>query len=490
MTVVSQSIYDDTLTTPGITLAVAETLQVLRQAGIYSTNGTTADGRIGILAGGANTMTIDGMVVATMRAIYSGEGSNTVSVSATGVLAGQLGFEAEGADNTVNNAGTIDGQDRGLLLQGPSGGNTVVNSGTIRGGVTAVHLTGSGNQLTNAATGLIQSWTDGAVITEGATIVNAGTIRGFVGIELFGSSTVTNSGTIVGLDTAGFGRGILGSSATDTVINTGSIAGANGAFAVRLGDGDDIYDARGGGTTVGGVAGDEGNDRLYGGPAADALYGQSDNDTLDGGAGADLLDGYSGDDTFVLANEGNFVNTLVDLSGFDTITTTITRALTPWNFIEGLTLVDGAGGIAGYGNALNNAMIGNNSNNRLEGLGGGDTLLGMRGTDVLVGGDDSDTFKFLTVQDSVVGALRDVITDLDDFGNDIIDLSPIAGVSSYIGQAAFNAAGQVRAVQSGANVLIQINTVGATATPESEILLLNTTLGIGVGQFAGDDLLL
>ena len=133
--------------------------------------------------------------------------------------------------------------------------------------------------------------------------------------------------------------------------------------------------------------------------------------------------------------------------------------------------------------------MGNGANNRLEGLANNDILVGQGGCDTLVGGTEDDTFRFFLASESAVGALRDVITDLDDFGNDVIDLSFMAGVSSFIGTANFTAAGQVRAIASGASVLIQINTTG-TSGAESEILLLNTTLGVGAGQFGGDDLML
>ena len=228
---------------------------------------------------------------------------------------------------------------------------------------------------------------------------------------------------------------------------------------------------------------------MDGGTGLDTLVGGDGDDVLIGGDGADSLDGAAGNDTFVLNGEGNFANTLADASGFDTVTTTITRSISPWAFIEGLTLTEGAGGIWGFGNALSNGLIGNNSNNRLEGLDGNDIFAGLRGCDTLVGGNNDDTFRFLSTADSLAGALRDVITDFDDLGDDIIDLSPIPGVTTFIGSAAFTAAGQVRAIQSGAHVLVQINTTGIGGA-ESEILLLDTTLGGGVGQVDAADFLL
>ena len=475
--------------TAAVTLNSGDTLSVTR-AGFLLNNGTGLSPAV--LAGGANTITIAGTLFSkNYFGIYSTQGNHTVTVTQTGTIFGDdaaIQFDIGG--NEITNHGSLTSANVGLTAVG--GNNVVTNFGLISGPLGALYLGGSANVLTNSGFIVSDSAALGpAASLEGGSVTNSGTIQGWFGVgfnSLGPLNSLLNTGTIMSL-TAG-GAGVLGSSIKEVITNNGSIQGFSAAdMAVSLNAGDDTYDGRGG-TLLGSVRGGNGADTIYGGTGAETLMGDAQNDYLDGGAGADSLDGGPGDDTFVLRNEGNAFNTLADVSGFDTVTTTISRSLGTWGFIEGLTLVEGAGGIAGYGNGLGNALIGNSGNNRLEGLNGSDTILGMRGTDVLVGGNDGDTFKFMTILDSTVGNLRDVITDLDDFGDDIIDLSPIAGVTNYIGQAAFNAAGQVRAVQSGANVLIQINTTGTTATPESEILLLNTTLGVGVGQFAGDDLLL
>ena len=98
-----------------------------------------------------------------------------------------------------------------------------------------------------------------------------------------------------------------------------------------------------------------------------------------------------------------------------------------------------------------------------SGEAGADLLEGGFNLDPLYGGADNDRFIFRATSDSAVGATRDVIYDLDDYGNDYIDLSLMPGVTTFIGTATFTAAGQVRAVQSGAHVLIQINTSGTSA---------------------------
>jgi hypothetical protein len=87
--------------------------------------------------------------------------------------------------------------------------------------------------------------------------------------------------------------------------------------------------------------------------------------------------------------------------------------------------------------------------------------------------------------------MGDVITDLDDSGDDVMDLTGIIpGVLTFIGQAAFTAGNQVRYQQVGANVLVEINTAGASGA-EGQITLLNTTIGnAAVGHVNAADFLL
>ena len=119
----------------------------------------------------------------------------------------------------------------------------------------------------------------------------------------------------------------------------------------------------------------------------------------------------------------------------------------------GLTLL-GAANINGIGNALANTLTGNNGNNvldggagndRLVGLGGNDVLVGNAGRDISTGGLGNDVFRFASAAHSAPGALADIITDFDDFGDDKIDLSLVyGGVLAYRHNGAFTAAGQVR----------------------------------------------
>ncbi len=134
-----------------------------------------------------------------------------------------------------------------------------------------------------------------------------------------------------------------------------------------------------------------------------------------------------------------------------------------------------------------NVLAGGAGNDRLNGRAGNDLLFGQAGKDTLIGGTGSDRFVFQLVTDSTVAAPDEI----NDFTVnpaataafiDRIDLSAIdarAGVAgndafTFIGSAAFTAEGQIRAVASGADTLIQINTTG-TSGAEMAILLKTFT---------------
>jgi Ca2+-binding RTX toxin-like protein len=240
---------------------------------------------------------------------------------------------------------------------------------------------------------------------------------------------------------------------------------------------------------------------LTGGAATNAM-GNSSTNTITGNAAAntltafgptaDTLIGGLGNDIYVITSVSHIVNETTNGGGAaDRVDWTGTAgqlyALTA--NVELLNLL-GTAATNGTGNTGANTITGNSATNVLRGGSGIDLLLGGGGMDTLFGDGGNDTFRFLVTGDSAVGGARDVIQDFDDGGdNDVIDLSSMASVSAFIGAAEFTAAGQVRAVQSGANVLVQINTVGAGGA-ESEILIANATLGAGAGQVDAGDFLL
>jgi Ca2+-binding RTX toxin-like protein len=181
----------------------------------------------------------------------------------------------------------------------------------------------------------------------------------------------------------------------DTLVNRGTISGG----AITLGDGNDVYDGRGG----------------------------------ELGAGV-LLEGDSGDDTFILDKKIEVYENVG--GGTDTIKATISMSLSSGQLIgqeiENLTLL-GHKNINGTGNGLDNMLLGNSGDNKLAGMDGTDTIMGRAGNDrldgglgadMLTGGQGSDTFIFKT------GYGHDTVTDFQN-GHDHIDLSGWAAIKDF-----------------------------------------------------------
>ncbi|MGI9216741.1 MAG: beta strand repeat-containing protein [Hydrogenophaga sp.] len=232
---------------------------------------------------------------------------------------------------------------------------------------------------------------------------------------------------------------------------------------------------------------------MFGDFGVDTLEGGNGADTLNGGGGADSMLGGGGNDTYIVDNS---LDTVVELAaqGIDTVQSNKTYSLS--DNIERLTLT-GTLAINGTGNAMDNLINGNTGNNALSGLAGIDTLNGNAGNDsldggsendvlnggagvdILTGGQGADIFAYTLITHSGGGATqRDTITDFVSADGDKIDLSAIdanaslAGVQNFtfIGSAAFTAAGQLR---FAGGVLYGSNDADATA--EFSIALTGVT---------------
>lgn len=223
--------------------------------------------------------------------------------------------------------------------------------------------------------------------------------------------------------------------------------------------------------------GASGNDVLAGGDGSDIIKGQAGNDILIGGTGLDRLEGGKGNDIY-------YVNGLEDLlfeglnSGTDTVRSDGNHALSE-NF-ENLLLLSG---IYGTGNRLDNFITGNDQKNVLSGEAGNDRLVGAGGNDILVGGAGNDTLEGGTGTDILSGnagadvflwrslsetgltvSNADQIKDFSRASGDRIHLAAIdantelAGnqAFTFIGNQAFSAPGQIRAIQptSGDTILV------------------------------------
>jgi Ca2+-binding RTX toxin-like protein len=142
-----------------------------------------------------------------------------------------------------------------------------------------------------------------------------------------------------------------------------------------------------------------------------------------------------------------------------------------------------------YGGLANDTIIGGSGNDTLVGGGGNDALHGGLGADTLTGGAGNDTFDYDTVLEST-SASFDTITDFT--AGDRIDLSGIDAVPgggdsafTFIGGGAFSgAAGQLRAVNSGAYWLIEADVNGdSVADFVLHAIPVNPAYVFGAGDF-------
>ncbi len=115
------------------------------------------------------------------------------------------------------------------------------------------------------------------------------------------------------------------------------------------------------------------------------LTGNSGNNVLNGGAGTDTLIGGAGNDTFVVDTTSDSIS---DISGTDTVQSSVTFTLASLPAIENLTLTGAA--VNGTGNAAANFITGNSAANSLTGDLGDDTLAGGAGDDTFSGGAGND----------------------------------------------------------------------------------------------------
>jgi Ca2+-binding RTX toxin-like protein len=232
------------------------------------------------------------------------------------------------------------------------------------------------------------------------------------------------------------------------------------------------------------ITGAVGNDVLRGGIGNDTLTGGFGNDYLDGGAGIDRLVGGTGNDTYIV-DAATDVILEAQNAGTDVVRTSLSIFALSAN-LEHLAYA-GVGHFAGTGNGGNNSIVGASGNDTLTGGIGNDSMLGGRGLDILIGGAGldaltgglgSDRFVFNVITESTIAA-SDRILDFER-GIDSIDLSVIDAITggtndafSFIGTAAFTAAGQLRAVDDGVNnrTIIQVNVNNNISTPELQIFL-------------------
>ncbi len=149
---------------------------------------------------------------------------------------------------------------------------------------------------------------------------------------------------------------------------------------------------------------------------------------------------------------------------------------------------DGADRISGgegndriYGGAGRDVLSGDIGNDSLYGGSEADKLTGGLGKDLLIGGGGADVFDFNSAADSTKGLARDVIRGFTT-GEDRLDFSTIdamAGTTgnntfTFIGGAAFQHEGEIRATQVGTSTYIWVNTTGKGGA-EMQVVLAHVT---------------
>lgn len=314
-------------------------------------------------------------------------------------------------------------------------------------------------------------------------------------ISLTGTSTV-NGASFTKLTAGGQGNDTLALAAGFTDWASGD----DGNDVISTGDQADVLLGGGGNDTL---TGGTGNDTVRGGAGIDTINYTVDSDgvdAVDGGADTDVLvlTSGTGNQTLTVVFDG------VSLTGFEggsvmnveSVTANLGAGAadvllyesTPGGVTVNLALGTASGftSIAGIENVRSNGgadvLIGGSNNNRLNGQGnndtidgggGSDTLTGGLGVDLLTGGTGNDTFLYLSSADSgTTAATRDTITDFEGAGiagGDLInvfDIDANTGMGgnqnfTFIGNAAFTAAGQLRFFQDGTNTIVEGNATGS-----------------------------
>jgi len=385
----------------------------------------------------------------------AGEGSDTVETTVSYTLPSEIEalrlLGSEDLNGTGNDLGNnIGGTNGSNILTGRSGDDVLsglAGDDLLYGNADNDHLFGGeGNDLLFGGAG-----NDVLFGNEGDDLLFGGdgndtfvgglgddTMFGGLGDDLFVDS-LGDDADRSGNDQifGGAGNDTIDATAGDDLANGGSgndaLSGGSGDDTLIGGAGNDVLDGGAGDDSLDGsigadsISGELGEDTLLGGAGNDTLSGNEDNDTLDGGLGNDLLSGDAGEDVLL----GDFGND---------------------------TLRGGASDDTLFGGAGDDSLDGVTGNDALDGGAGNDTLLGGAGRDVLTGGLGADVFLF-TVAAQSNGSFVDTITDFT-AGSDRIDLSRIdantslAGDQSFtfIGTAAFSAAGQLRFVREGADL--------------------------------------
>jgi VCBS repeat-containing protein len=334
----------------------------------------------------------------------------------TGPISGDITEDA--VPNTVGgnlNSTDVDGTND-LWTVGSGNSANGYGTFTIDAGGNWVYTLNNGNTT-------VTNLNDGGTLSDSFTVTTADGTSQLVSITIHGHTDVV----VVTLPPTFNGTGDPND--FDTLVGTGA---SNNSASIN---GDNTLDDNiTGGSAAQNIDGKGGNDTIYGAAGNDSITGNNGNDTLYGQAGVDTINGNNGDDAMYGGSSGD---TLIGGNDLDT-------------------------------------MYGGSGNDTMDGQGGDDHLIGGFGADTLTGGGDNDVFVYLDVRDT-----NDTITDFT--AGDKIDFSAIDANPAQAGDQGFAFGGTTATAhgvwyaQSGANVIVYLDTDGNTATAELSLTLNGVT---------------
>jgi serralysin len=328
--------------------------------------------------------------------------SDQLSISGPAITYGATNLTVTIEDNVLVDATTD------AAISSSQSGSILINNGTIFSAADlSVHFTQAGGSLTNNAGATMASNIETiGVDANNTSITNHGTIVAYAGTGVrTGTSstghTLTNDGSIFGHTS-----GVEIFATSDVIQNSGTIR------SDAIGNGIGIFvrtftsfstiviDNAHGGLIQGSFSAINAN-------ASSALISLNNRGVIDGSVICSFIT--TAND--VIRNSGKIKGDVQLGLGSDTF--------------------NGKAGTSGtvFGGAGDDKITGGNKH---------DVLIGNSGLDHLKGGGGSDSFRFVAIADSAVGATRDLIQDFSHSQHDKIDLKTIDANSVIGGDQAFH----------------------------------------------------